>query len=170
MQLQTIDLKSFAILFAIVATGPIVAGVVLARQAGTANQPAFWGILAVAVLTLAVIGGSMQNRSVAIRDDELVVKSTFYSTSIPLISISSISTVAPGSPSDLVGMRVNGVGLPGFRSGWFNSKAGGRLFVDRVAGDYLLIFADGKPRLALQFSDNQSAAQILSAAIPKAAK
>ncbi|SCK42216.1 PH domain-containing protein [Variovorax sp. HW608] len=112
----------------------------------------------------------MKNRSVAIRDDEVIVKSTFYSTSIPLTNISSISTVVPGSPSDLVGMRVNGVGLPGFRSGWFDSKAGGRLFVDRVAGDYLSIFVNGKPRLALQFSDNQSAAQILSAAIPKEAK
>ncbi|WP_088955601.1 PH domain-containing protein [Variovorax sp. HW608] len=170
MQLQTIGLKSFAILFAIVAIGPIVVGAVLAREAGTANRAGFWWIFAIGVLTLAVIGGSMKNRSVAIRDDEVIVKSTFYSTSIPLTNISSISTVVPGSPSDLVGMRVNGVGLPGFRSGWFDSKAGGRLFVDRVAGDYLSIFVNGKPRLALQFSDNQSAAQILSAAIPKEAK
>ena len=37
MQLQDMGVKPFAILFAIIATGPIVAGVVLQRQAGTAN-------------------------------------------------------------------------------------------------------------------------------------
>jgi len=68
---------------------------------------------------------------------------------------------------DLVGLRVNGVGLPGFRSGWFNSRAGGRLFVDRVAGDYLLVSVDGKPRLALEFADNQVAANTLAAGIAR---
>lgn len=59
------------------------------------------------------------------------------------------------------------MGLPGFRSGWFNSRAGGRLFVDRVAGDYLLVFLDGKPRLALEFADNQAAAKALAAGIAR---
>lgn len=167
MQLQAIGFRPFATLFSIVALGPIVAGMALRREAGTVSQVAFWGIFAIGVLTLFAIGFSMKNRSAVIHDDEITVKSTFYSTTVPLADISSISRVAPGSSSDIVGMRVNGLGLPGFRSGWFNSRAGGRLFVDRVRGEYLLISVGGKPRLALQFSDNQAAAQVLSAAIPK---
>lgn len=77
MQLQDMGVKPFAILFAIIATGPIVAGVVLQRQAGTANHDAFWGILAIAVLTLGVIGFSMLNRSAVIQNAELTVRSTF---------------------------------------------------------------------------------------------
>lgn len=167
MQLQDMGVKPFAILFAIIATGPIVAGVLLQRQAGTANHYAFWGMLAIAVLTLGVIGFSMVNRSAVIQNAELTVKSTFYSTTVPLSGVTEVRTVAPGSVDDLVGLRVNGVGLPGFRSGWFNSRAGGRLFVDRVAGDYLLVSVDGKPRLALEFADNQAAAKTLAADVAR---
>jgi len=155
--------KPFAILFAIIAIGPFMTGVVLQRQAGTANHHALWGILAIAVLTFGVVGFSMLNRSAVIQNAELTVKSTFYSTTVPLSGVTEVRTVAPGSVDDLVGLRVNGVGLPGFRSGWFNSRAGGRLFVDRVAGDYLLVSLDGKPRLALEFADNQAAANTLAA-------
>jgi len=167
MQLQDMGVKPFAILFAIIATGPIVAGVVLQRQAGTANHDAFWGILAIPVLTLGVIGFSMLNRSAVIQNAELTVRSTFYSTTVPLSGVTEVRTVAPGSVDDLVGLRVNGVGLPGFRSGWFNSRAGGRLFVDRVAGDYLLVSVAGKPRLALEFAANQVAANTLAAGIAR---
>ena len=167
MQLQDMGMKPFAILFSIIAIGPIVAGVVLQRQAGTANHYAFWGILAIGVLTLGVIGFSMLNRSAVIQDAELTVKSTFYSTTVPLSRVTDVRTVVPGSEDDLVGLRVNGVGLPGFRSGWFNSRAGGRLFVDRVAGDYLLVSVDGKPQLALEFADNQAAAKTLEAGITR---
>ena len=59
MQLQDMGVKPFAILFAIIATGPIVAGV------------------AIAVLTLGVIGFSMLNRSAVIQNAELTVRSTF---------------------------------------------------------------------------------------------
>ena len=163
MQLQDMGVKPFAILFAIIAIGPIVAGVVLQRQAGTASHYAFWGILAIGVLTLGVIGFSMLIRSAVIQDAELTVKSTFYSTTVPLSRVTDVRTVVRDSEDDLVGLRVNGVGLPGFRSGWFNSRAGGRLFVDRVAGDYLLVSVDGKPRLALEFADNQAAAKTLAA-------
>lgn len=163
MQLQHMGVKPFAILFAIIALAPIVAGVALQRQAGTANHYAFWGILAIAVLTLGVIGFSMLNRSAAIQNAELTVRSTFYSTTVPLAKVTDVRTVVPGSEDDLVGWRVNGVGLPGNRSGWFNSRTGGRLFVDRVGGDYLLVSVDGKPRLALEFADNQAAAKALAA-------
>ena len=167
MQLQHMGMKPFAILLAIIATGPIAAGVALQRQAGTVNHYAFWAILAIAVLTFGVIGVSMLNRSTVIRNAELTVKSTFYSTTVPLSKVTAVRTIVPGSEDDLVGWRVNGVGLPGFRSGWFNSRAGGRLFVDRVAGDYLLVAVDGKPRLALEFADNQAAAKALAAGIAR---
>lgn len=165
MQLQDLGVKPFGILFAILAIGPIVAGVVLQRQAGSANHFAFWGILAIGILVFGAVGCAMLNRSVTIQDAVLTVKSTFYATSVPLPTITNVQTIVAGSKDDLVGLRVNGVGLPGFRSGWFKSRSGGRLFVDRLAGDYLLISVDGKPRLALEFSNHQAAAKTLAAAI-----
>jgi hypothetical protein len=97
----------------------------------------------------------------------LIVKSTFYSIAVPLSAITAVQAIAPRSNADLLGMRVNGMGLPGFRSGWFAWKAADgrqRLFVDRAAGDFLLLFVDGQPRLALAFASNRSAARVLTAA------
>ena len=165
MQLQDVGIKPFAILWAILAIGPAVVGAALHRQTGTANHFAFWAILAVTMLTFGVMGLSMLNRSATLQDGELKVKSTFYSTAVSVASITDARTVSRGSDGDLVRMRVNGVGLPGLQSGWFKSRAGGRLFVDRVAGDYLLVCVDGEPGLALQFTDNDAAARTLAAAM-----
>lgn len=162
MQLQDVGAKSFAILFGIVAIGPILAGVVLQHQSGSVNHVAFWSILAVSAITFGLIGFSMLHRSVAIQDAQLVVKSSFYSTAVPLAQITEVREVAPGSMDDPVGFRVNGVGLPGFRSGWFKSRSGGRLFVDWAGGPYLLVSVEGKPRLALEFSDNRAARKALT--------
>jgi hypothetical protein len=165
MQLQDMGIKPFAILLAILAIGPVVAGAALHRQTGTADHFAFWAILTIAMLTFGVMGLSMLNRSATLQDREFKVKSTFYSTSVPVADITDARTVARGSDGDLVRLRVNGVGLPGLQSGWFNSRAGGRLFVDRVAGDYVLVSVGGKPGLALEFTDNDAAARTLAAAM-----
>lgn len=165
MQLQAIGIKSFIILFILIAVGPIVAGLVLQRQIGTFNHIVFWSILAISALTFGIIGISMLNRSVILKDGFLTTESSFYSITIPLANITSVDLIITGSTDDLVGIRLNGIGLPGFRSGWFNSKAGDRLFVDKVEGEYLLISVDGKPRLALQFGNNEAAAKILTSNI-----
>ena len=165
VQLQDVGMKPFAILLAILSIGPVVAGAALHRQTGTADHFAFWAILAIAALTFGVIGFSMLNRSATLQDGEFKVKSTFYSTAVSVTSITDARTVARGSDGDLVRMRVNGVGLPGLQSGWFHSRAGGRLFVDRVAGDYLLVCVDGQPGLALEFTDNDAVEKALAAAM-----
>jgi hypothetical protein len=165
MQLQAVGLKAFAVLLAVLAIGPVVAGAAIHRQTGTADHWAFWAIMAIAVLTFGVMGFSMLNRSATLQDQEFKVKSTFYSTTVPVTRITDARTVARGSEGDVVRLRVNGVALPGLESGWFDSRAGGRLFVDRVAGDYLLVSVDGKPRLALEFTDNDAVARSLAAAM-----
>lgn len=164
MQLQALAIKPFVILFLLVAIGPIIAALAIQRQAGTINHVVFWSIAAIAIVTFGAVGLSMLNRKVELESGQLVVKSTFYSTKIAITEISDVRSVVAGSSDDVVGMRVNGVGLPGFRSGWFNSKLGGRLFVDRTSGDFLLISVSGKPALALEFADAGAARRALIAA------
>jgi len=165
MQLQSMGFKPLAILFAVVAVGPIISIFALRGLGKNGAQVAFWSILCVSVLAFCIIGFSMLNRGVNVENGILNVKSTFYKVSIPLVEITDMRVVAEGSVDDVVGIRVNGVGLPGFRSGWFNSKSSDRLFVDIGGGEYLLIYQGGKPRLALEFSNNLEAKTVLGTAV-----
>lgn len=162
MELQSVGFKPFFTLFLMIAIGPLVVGFVVFRQPNTISYGAIWAICLIALATFCVICFAMLKRSVALDHSRLVVKSTFYSTEIALTEIDDVQTVVPGSSEDIIGMRVNGVGLPGFKSGWFNSKLGGKIFVDRVAGDFLLISIKGRPQLALEFSDPEAALRALS--------
>lgn len=162
MQLQPMGIAPFVILFLLLAVGPVAVGFFVFRQASTINHGAVWVVILVAIATFFLICFAMLNRSVTLENSRLVVKSTFYSTEIKITDIDDIQIVVLGSTEDIVGMRVNGVALPGFKSGWFNSKQGGRIFVDRVAGSFLLISVRGRSQLALEFADPASAVKALS--------
>jgi hypothetical protein len=164
MPLQPLGIKPVLILFVLLAIGPVLAGLLLRGQAGPLHDGVLWSVTGVCALSFAALTLSFQRRSAVIEDGVLSVRSTFYSLEVRLAEVTRIRTVLPGSVMDGIGWRVNGVGLPGYGSGWFTWKDGGRVFVDRCAGAYLLFEVDGQPRLALQFADNQAALQQVSAA------
>lgn len=66
-----------------------------------------------------------QKRSVDIVGDHIHVRSSFYSHSIPLNRITAIEEV----DSDILGIRTNGAGLPGFKSGWFQARPSGARYL-----------------------------------------
>lgn len=161
MNLVNLAFKPFLTLFLLIAIGPVVAALFIHRQTGTINNNVFWGILAVGVITYAAIAYGLLNRKVFVDSNVLNIKSTFYSSSIDVSSITAVETVDAASASSVIGMRINGVALPGFRSGWFAKKNGGKIFVDTVGGDFLLISIGGSPAYAIQFENNADALRIL---------
>jgi hypothetical protein len=154
MTLQPLQLKSILFLVVAVAIGPVVASWAFLRESSPSPSTAvLWAIVAVAAITGVVLGGSLRRRSLTIGKDEITLKTTFYARTVKLVNITGVEKIRPGSAEDVIGMRINGLGLPGFQSGWFNAKSGGRVFVDRTAGDYLLISAGKQPKLAMGVRD-----------------
>ena len=154
MTLQPLQLKSILFLVVAVAIGPVVASWAFLRESSPSPSTAvLWAIVVVAAITGVVLGGSLLRRSLTIGKDEITLKTTFYARTVKLVNVTGVEKIRPGSAEDVIGMRVNGLGLSGFQSGWFSARSGGRIFVDRTAGDYLLISAGQQPKLAVGVRD-----------------
>lgn len=80
------------------------------------------------------------------------------------MNISEISElkIARKDEESLIGIRINGIGLPGYRSGWFKVKnAQGKIFVDVSSSDFVQVYVKNNPAVALGFVDNKKAVDIL---------
>lgn len=170
MELKIIETKSYLVLFFVLAFAPFITGTALFYKFKTVNNIVFWGILAFVIFVFIIIVFFMLQRKIEIADRKLIIKSTFYSKTVDLSEVTAIEKIICKSKADQIGLRTNGIGLPGFRSGWFIMKGHGRIFVDLVGGDYLLIFVNKNPQLALEFVDNTTAHQILNSFINKGEK
>jgi hypothetical protein len=91
----------------------------------------------VAILGLGLMM-SMTRSSVQITDGELIVRGSFYKRAIPLADIDR-STIAVHDEKDKpeLGLRSNGVGLPGYSAGWFRTRSGVRTFAVYGGGQHV---------------------------------
>lgn len=151
-------------LLAVVLVGPLIFGVAVFYSTGSLNHPAFWAVLAAAVAIFAVLFCALQNRSVILEGNALVVRTTFYSFRVRLEDVTAMWVESPGA-SKIIGTRLHGVGLPGFKSGWFRHP-GGKIFVDIGRTDFLLLEIRGAAGLALGFSDTGACRKLILAAVP----
>lgn len=155
MELNSIDIKSYLILAILLAIGPAVMGGILIRSYNPAIAFAALAICLVSAAVFVVLAYFFQKRSVDIFDDHIHVRSSFYSHSIPLKDITAIEEV----DSDILGIRTNGVGLPGFKSGWFQARPSkATIFVDAAGEGRLVAVQVGNViNTAIRFSDNDAA-------------
>jgi len=90
------------------------------------------GVTLFVLITAGLIAGLgvWQLASVRLKLDEssLTVGGGFYRMSVPLHQI-EVGAQIERAPSDALGMRTNGIGMPGLRLGWFDLQGGGKAFV-----------------------------------------
>lgn len=164
LALQPIGERGYLSLCIAIGLGPAVMWLVLLNRSPVPApvRIVFFAVAGVCGLMFMLLLFAMQRRNARIEHSVLTVRTTFYSMRIALPAIDAMRTVVQRSAADQRGMRVNGIGLPGLRSGWFAWRGGGRILVDCAgSGDYLLLSVNGRPQLALAFADNAAAAQLL---------
>ncbi len=104
--------------------------------AATSRNSATFMIVVSAVITLLTIGifgyigMTMNHMFIAAGPDSIKVRIPMYTKTIKRSDIYAdqvrvIDMNAPGSPR--LGMRTNGIGLPGFQGGWFRLSGGGKV-------------------------------------------
>lgn len=126
--------------------------------------------IAVIVYALVTILGlglmiSMKWSHVQISDGELIVRGSIYKRVLPLAAIDR-STIAIHDENEkpALGLRSNGVGLPGYSAGWFRTRGGVRTFAVYGGGQHVSFrtrdgvlhvvgAADGQ-RLAAEFASS----------------
>lgn len=103
-----------------------------------ASTTTFWVIVAIAcipLLLLAIFGyisWSSRNTQFEVTDTDVRISGTLYGRTIPLSSIipESIQRVDLNNDSPFaLSWRQNGVGLPGFKVGWYRLRNGERALV-----------------------------------------
>lgn len=124
-------------------------------------------LAAIAVLALAVFGGlaaATTRRSLEVDERGLTVRSSFYTVSIEHADIRR-EDIAPVdcSPASAyaLGMRNNGLSMPGFRSGWFKSRQAGKVFVVSTGSRCVVIQTTSGFSLLLGAADPAAAASAL---------
>jgi len=86
-------------------------------------------VILVSGLVMAV--GLWQLAAVRLRvdADSLTVGGGFYRITLPLDRLSDGGAQADLAPHYELGVRTNGIGMPGLRLGWFELRGGGKAFV-----------------------------------------
>lgn len=103
--------------------------------ATTKNSGLFMVIVSAAITLLTVglfgyIGMTMNHMFIETSPDSIRIRIPMYSKTIKRSDIFAdqvkvVDMNAPGSPR--LGMRTNGIGLPGFQGGWFRLAGGGKV-------------------------------------------
>lgn len=81
---------------------------------------------------------SMKHSKVEISDRELILRGSIYKRVIQLRDIDRSTITAHDEHSKpALGLRSNGVGLPGYSAGWFRTRNGVRTFAVYGGGQYV---------------------------------
>jgi hypothetical protein len=75
---------------------------------------------------------AMQHSSISLKDGNVVIRSFLYGRTIPIAAIltDEAGAININQNTDYaISMRTNGIGLPGFRSGWMKLKNGKKALV-----------------------------------------
>ena len=95
------------------------------------SLPLFILILALTGLTAGIIF-TMKNSSISIKGDEIIIKTLFYGRKIPVsdVLLNEIQNINLTQNTEYnISIRINGIGLPNFYSGWMRLKNGKKALV-----------------------------------------
>jgi hypothetical protein len=134
----------FALLLAVMTAMHSAHGHILIHAAGVLAMVFAWGVF-------FSIAGLSNRRSIAIKDDVVVVKSTFYTSRLLRSEIASAEVVSEATPLKL-GRRSNGISMPGLRTGWFN-VAGKQYLIDATRAANIVLVTKSGSGIGLEVKD-----------------
>jgi len=128
---------------------------------GGAGRPLIAGIYVLIIAVAALLLASMRVNKVVVHDGQVQLKGSFYSRSLSLgdIDRSSLEVVSLGKPP--LAWRTNGVGLPGYRAGWFRDRDGNKVFAVYGTGPWIAFRTRDGIAHAVGVSDPEAAKKAL---------
>ncbi|MDF3036992.1 MAG: putative transrane protein [Paucimonas sp.] len=138
----------------------ILGVIVYAMRRSAARKP--HSIIVGLAVAIAVVMPAIQlfmmhvHRSANLEPDRLTVKTSFYETVVEFKDIRSVREEASHTLLERISYRSNGMGLPGYRSGWFMMKEGRKLFASVTDDPTIYIATSGGYDIALSLPDTQT--------------
>ncbi|WP_411834665.1 PH domain-containing protein [Pseudoxanthomonas mexicana] len=100
------------------------------------------GTVGIAVLLAILALWQLSVVRIEVNADTLRVGGGFYRVSVPLSEVrrDAVMRRDPADPSQMLGLRTNGIGMPGLALGWFRAKSGGeKIFAAVTEGERVLV-------------------------------
>ncbi len=116
--------------------------VALLLATGHSNVKILLGIFLVTLPITAVILYQVRSVSLSLNSGQLTVGGGAYKTSVPVNTI-DLNGITSDLPRGIMGFRTNGVGMPGFRLGWFRSTNGRKVFATAIGSNLLYLPTSG---------------------------
>jgi hypothetical protein len=116
--------------------------IALLLATGHSNGKILLGIFLVTLPITAVVLYQVRSISISLESGELTVGGGAYKTTVPVNTI-DLNAITSDLPRGIMGFRTNGVGMPGFRLGWFRSTNGRKVFVSATGSDLLYLPTSG---------------------------
>lgn len=165
------DLATLSIFVVLLVLVP-VALAVIAASVTNSGEHAMAKIVAIVLIPSVLLGGLLYGlcfgRPLLQVDNRLVARSGIYKYDLPVAALGTAKPVIYGREEAFVGdrrlgIRTNGVGLPGFKLGWFTCKDGQRAFVWLGQEPFVLwISRTGQNHLVLGFSSIDEARRFVA--------
>ena len=102
-------------------------------------------LLAIFLVTLPItvaILYQLRSVSISLDSEQLTLGGGMYKTSVPVDTI-HLDSISNDPPKGIMRLRTNGIGLPGFKLGWFRSTGGRKVFVLATGNDLLYLPTSG---------------------------
>lgn len=121
----------------------LIAGLLLTfSQQGKGSITPAIGALAIAVLLAILALWQLSVVRIEVIADTLRVGGGLYRVSVPLSEVrrDAVTLHGPAHSSNILGLRTNGIGMPGLALGWFRAKSGGdKIFAAVADGGRVLV-------------------------------
>ncbi|WKB56173.1 hypothetical protein [Eleftheria terrae] len=124
--------KQYAWLMALVLVLPLVltCAALYSVHEDTRRVPVLLGSTGIVVLVAGVLAAAVRRQRASFDGRALRIQSSFYNVTLRIADLASgIEVLDAGVPAARrLALRTNGVAFPGYRSGWFRSREGQKLF------------------------------------------
>lgn len=116
--------------------------VALLVATGHSNVKILLGIFLATLPITVLILYQVRTVALSLESGQLTVGGGAYKTSVPVNTI-NLQGITTDLPRGIMGFRTNGVGMPGFKLGWFRSKNGRKVFAMATNRDLLYLPTSG---------------------------
>lgn len=142
-QISSAGLKPELMTIAMCTVLPVaITFIALLLVTGHSNVKVLLGIFLITLPITVAILYQIRSVSISLESGQLMVGGGAYKTTVPVNTI-DLNAITSDLPRGIMGFRTNGIGMPGFRLGWFRSTNGRKVFALATGNDLLYLPTSG---------------------------
>ncbi|MBM7131009.1 PH domain-containing protein [Dyella mobilis] len=120
----------------------VITFIALLLATGHSNGKLLLGIFLATLPITAAMLYQVRSVSISLKSRQLTIGGGAYKVTVPVNTI-DLNAITSDLPRGIMVLRANGIGMPGFRLGWFRSANGRKVFALSTGSDLLYLPTSG---------------------------